>query len=328
VRPVPPVLARTVAVSTARLPQTAVVGGTIGPRHNTTALVIAQRPGVVTRLCVRQGQPVRAGQPVAFITYDLERERAARQPVAPVPAPAGQSVAAPPAPAPPATGEPASDDLEFHLQANAPAPAPPADAKASSPVTPAAPAVAKLPLPAPVPLCSPISGVVTRLYVHPGQHLARDFPVVATVMDTRQVELVAQVPAAAAQAVGRRVVLSPTRGGRSVRARVERVTRDQGRELATVVIPNPRGRLQAGAVLSGELRLGPDRVAVMVPWRAVCRDGAQRYVLVEGAQGRVVPRPVLVGGRHGPLVEVRSGLRPGERVLVVGNYRATRRAPG
>ena len=277
------------------------VGGMVVPRHNLSALVMAERPGTVAKLCVRTGQQVAAGQAIALLAYD------------PLP---GERPASPPPPAsasPPQQGEP-----QFHLQ-------PAGQGETAQPLAPAAaPAPAPpalVPPPAPSPLVSPIAGVVTRIWPREGQRVDPEFPVVAAVMDTRQVELVAQVPAAAAGTEGKRVVLSPAGGGRLVRGRVQQVSRGEGSQtLMTVLIPNPAGRLKAGMVLRGKVWLGPDRQAVMVPWRAVCRDGARRCLLVIAADGQVQTRPVVLGGKHGYLVEVISGVQPGERVLVVGNY--------
>lgn len=313
-----PVVAKPVKAATAVIENAVPLGGTVIPRRNLTALVMAEEPGVVAKLCVKEGQRVAAGQVLALVRYDSD------QPPAPVlqPQPVAKPIPAPPTPPAVTQAAPADqaaaagqDDAgpAFHLTPPV-EPAPPAEASPRPAVTPPPP-------PPGTPVTSPLAGVVVKLYPRAGERVEADFPMVAAVMDTRQVELVATAGPAAAAAVGRRVLLNPPDGGRAVRGRVTQVSRGgDGRTLVTVVIPNPRGRLKAGMVLEGKVRLGPSHRAVMVPWRAICRDGAERSVLVVEPSGAVRSQPVTLGRRQGYLIEVKTGLQPGQQVLVVGNY--------
>jgi Cu(I)/Ag(I) efflux system membrane fusion protein len=84
-------------------------------------------------------------------------------------------------------------------------------------------------------------------------------------------------------------------------------------------LPNPDGVLKpmmyAHAVLSA-----PDREVLAVPASALLNSGQRTVVLVERGEGRYEPRPVEIGQHGDEIVEIRSGLRAGERVVVSANF--------
>jgi membrane fusion protein, copper/silver efflux system len=57
-----------------------------------------------------------------------------------------------------------------------------------------------------------------------------------------------------------------------------------------------------------------------VPVSAVIDNGTRQVVLVERGEGRFEPRPVRLGARADGYVEVREGVREGERVVVTANF--------
>jgi multidrug efflux pump subunit AcrA (membrane-fusion protein) len=57
------------------------------------------------------------------------------------------------------------------------------------------------------------------------------------------------------------------------------------------------------------------RSVLAVPVRAVRREGGKSVVFVQD-DGRTVTRPVRVGWRDGPWIEIIDGVREGERVLL------------
>ena len=58
-----------------------------------------------------------------------------------------------------------------------------------------------------------------------------------------------------------------------------------------------------------------EREALVLPNRAVQRDGFERYVMVRGETG-LVRRSVSVGAREGPYTEIRQGVSAGEQVAL------------
>lgn len=96
------------------------------------------------------------------------------------------------------------------------------------------------------------------------------------------------------------------------------VDADTGAVSLRAEFPNPRRELLPGMFV--RLRF-PEAMAenvIRVPQRAV-QSGAQgQFVLIVGADGKVVPRPVTTGGMVGADFIITSGLKPGEQVIVNG----------
>jgi Cu(I)/Ag(I) efflux system membrane fusion protein len=53
---------------------------------------------------------------------------------------------------------------------------------------------------------------------------------------------------------------------------------------------------------------------------AVIDSGNRQVVIVDRGEGRFEPRPVKLGVRGDGLVEVREGLRAGEKIVVTANF--------
>lgn len=87
------------------------------------------------------------------------------------------------------------------------------------------------------------------------------------------------------------------------------------------VVPNPRTDLLGGQPVTVRLLLAWHEDVVVVPERALHREGAGAFVWVVGPDDRIEKRPVEPGPRHADDRVVRAGLDEGERV-VVGRSRA------
>ncbi|MBU6377754.1 MAG: efflux RND transporter periplasmic adaptor subunit [Gammaproteobacteria bacterium] len=77
------------------------------------------------------------------------------------------------------------------------------------------------------------------------------------------------------------------------------------------------GALRAGMFAEGRLGIGKAEVIVVPRQSVVFRDGYP-YVFVMGEGGKVLQRRIDTGPPQGERVEVRSGLKPGERVVARG----------
>ncbi|HET9934616.1 MAG TPA: efflux RND transporter periplasmic adaptor subunit [Polyangiaceae bacterium] len=83
--------------------------------------------------------------------------------------------------------------------------------------------------------------------------------------------------------------------------------------------PNPSGELRPE--MFGEVvLLGPPRQALRIPTDAVIDSGTERVVFVAVGEGKFEPRPVKVGESDGANIEIVSGLKAGERVVVRANF--------
>lgn len=88
------------------------------------------------------------------------------------------------------------------------------------------------------------------------------------------------------------------------------------------VFANPDLHLTPGTFARLRLVGSGSHQATMVPDEAIVSDQASKLVMTVDAEGTVVPRPVTLGPVVDGLRVVRSGLGPGDRVVVKGLQRA------
>ncbi|MDO9490247.1 MAG: efflux RND transporter periplasmic adaptor subunit, partial [Sphingomonadaceae bacterium] len=79
--------------------------------------------------------------------------------------------------------------------------------------------------------------------------------------------------------------------------------------------PNPRRILLPGEFVRARIEAGVRPDGILVPQRAVtlAADGAS--VMTVDAKGMAALRPVKVGELRGSLWEIKSGLKPGDKVI-------------
>lgn len=175
-------------------------------------------------------------------------------------------------------------------------------------------------------LTSPADAVVVDKPIVQGARFAPG-ETILRLADLSKVWLIANVPASSAGGVvvGQRATFqSPTLPGQTFEGRVtfvQPVIDPQTRTLGVrVELPNPAGVLRPG--LFGDVTLTRDTSAAVltVSRSAVLDSGTRQLVLVQIAEGRFEPRPVVVGERSGDMVEIREGVSEGERVVVSANF--------
>jgi membrane fusion protein, multidrug efflux system len=96
------------------------------------------------------------------------------------------------------------------------------------------------------------------------------------------------------------------------------VQTDTDTVTARAQLPNPDGVLNPGGIVGVIVERGKPRYALMVLQAAVLLDQAGHYVLVVNDAKKVEQRRITTGPEHGKDVEVASGLREGELVIVDG----------
>jgi membrane fusion protein (multidrug efflux system) len=119
-------------------------------------------------------------------------------------------------------------------------------------------------------------------------------------------------------AYGERVFEGVVRG---VDSRVDPVTRSV---QVRAILPNPDRSLRPGLLMQVELLIDP-RDAVTVPESALLQQGRGHFVMRLIGEGDALSAErvqVEVGTRKPGLVEIRSGLGPGERVITEGQDKA------
>jgi len=172
-------------------------------------------------------------------------------------------------------------------------------------------------------IASPLAGTVVRRAINPGEMaapgvplftVARIDPVDAT-LDLSETDL-GQVRAG--QPALLRVDAYPARVFQGV-VRAVAPSGDPRTRIfkVKVAVANPARALRPGMFARGEITVGRAVNALVIPRDAVSTDSGQPVVFV--ADGGVARRrTVTLGATAGPLVEVRGGLRLGDRVIVSG----------
>lgn len=163
-------------------------------------------------------------------------------------------------------------------------------------------------------LRAPYAGTVSRRSVDPGAFVSPGAPIV-TVEDASRLRIGVVVAPGVAAGLEPGAGVEGTVEGRTVVGRVEGTAPAPGALYrVNAVIENPRGDLPSGAAATLRLPQGT-RAAILVPQQALVREGDLTGVRISTEAGAVL-RWVRLGSPVGDQVEVLSGLRSGDRVLV------------
>jgi membrane fusion protein (multidrug efflux system) len=176
---------------------------------------------------------------------------------------------------------------------------------------------------------SPLTGVVARRGVEPGEIVGPGIPVF-TVVQINPVQVRVGVPETDIDrfAVGQRATVSiPSLGGAIVdgRVRVVGIAADPASRtyMVKIELPNPNHRIRPGMIAEVRVENDLQVQARTIPAEAVVRDadGITRVFVYEPAERRVHARRIEVGAAYGTEIEVRSGLTGDELVVVGGQNR-------
>lgn len=171
---------------------------------------------------------------------------------------------------------------------------------------------------------APVSGVIERRDVAPGEHVSRGAPLF-TLVRNDVLELAAAVPAAQAGNVQVGQTIRFSAGNRAVIGRVARIspTVDPASRSVTVYVqvPNRDNSLRGGTFATGRLVITSDSAAIVVPAGAIrFRANAAEPFVYRIANGALEQATVRVGyaDEGAGIVEIIEGLNVGDRI-VVGN---------
>jgi Cu(I)/Ag(I) efflux system membrane fusion protein len=87
-----------------------------------------------------------------------------------------------------------------------------------------------------------------------------------------------------------------------------------------IELANPGNLLKPGMFAEVELPVAARGAVITVPASAVIDSGTRRVVLVQSGEGRFEPREVKTGARSDQHIEVISGVKDGELVVVAANF--------
>jgi Cu(I)/Ag(I) efflux system membrane fusion protein len=172
---------------------------------------------------------------------------------------------------------------------------------------------------------SPVSGVVTAKNVVQGAHLMPgDAPFEVT--DLSEVWVLADAYAADLPKLkigAKASFTSPSLPGRTFNGRVafiDPVIDPQTRTAKVrLAFANPRGELRPETYGEAAFQGGSAR-GLRIPFSAVIDDGDRKVVFVDEEDGHFVPHQVELGAQDADWVEVKSGLKAGDRVADKANF--------
>jgi RND family efflux transporter MFP subunit len=179
-------------------------------------------------------------------------------------------------------------------------------------------------------LRSPIDGVILRRSVEVGSLAGPSAPAF-TVADTRRVKVVFGVPDVVVERLqlgGPLTIQAEALPGRRLIGKITRISpsADPSSRVFEVeaALPNPDGRMKVGMLATLQLGNTDPAQALFVPLAAVVRPpgdttGYAIYVVSDSAKHSTARlKPVTLGDLSGNQIAVRSGLQPGDRVIVRG----------
>ena len=112
--------------------------------------------------------------------------------------------------------------------------------------------------------------------------------------------------------------------GETIRGKVEFIEPELSEQTRTltvkIAVPNPDGRLRQGMFATVVFDPVLVRGALTVPTEAVLRTGRRSVVVTALGGGRFEPREVELGHSQRGLVEVRSGLAAGDRIVTSSQF--------
>ena len=173
---------------------------------------------------------------------------------------------------------------------------------------------------------SPISGFVLAKPAIEGQ-MAKAGEELFRIADLSQMWVVADVPEqdiAAIEAGARATITFRAFPGEPRQGRVTFVLHELDPKTRTakvrIEIANADHRLKHEMYADAVIETGGDAERLAVPASAVIDSGTRQVVLVDRGEGRFEPRAVKLGARGDGYVEVREGVKAGEKVVVAGNF--------
>ena len=175
-------------------------------------------------------------------------------------------------------------------------------------------------------ISAPFAGVLGLRQVSLGALVAPG-TVITTLDDDSTIRLDFTLPEAALSSIARGQAITATSDawpGVNFDGRIadidSRVDPDTRAVRVRAELPNSDGRLRQGMLLRVQVQL-PTRQALVLPELAVQQEAEQSSVFRVGADGTVAQVPVKLGTRREGVVEVVSGLKAGDRIVVEGTVK-------
>lgn len=180
-------------------------------------------------------------------------------------------------------------------------------------------------------ISAPVAGIVTRRWVEPGATVSEAVPILS-IAPAETMKLWVTLKSTDAKGIRPgmtahvKVNAFPQRDFRGKVTQVQEAANFSGDESSVEIeMPNPGGALKFGMPASVSLAAIERRDGIFIPGAALIEIQGERCLyVIEGGKAR--QRNITVGKNHDDKIEVVSGLRPGEAVIVSGIERLDRKS--
>ncbi len=88
--------------------------------------------------------------------------------------------------------------------------------------------------------------------------------------------------------------------------------------ITLISIDNSEGKLKPDMTANVTVTLKKKTGVLTVPVAAITRESGRKYVMLQGKDGKAIRREVKTGWKEGAYIEITSGLKEGDMVLVSG----------
>jgi multidrug efflux pump subunit AcrA (membrane-fusion protein) len=173
---------------------------------------------------------------------------------------------------------------------------------------------------------SPIDGVVTDRAVFPGDVAPAGVPLLI-VMNNSKVIVRLHIPQsdAAQLHLGDAATMQVPGFKKAIPAKVTVISPALDPNSTTVEVwveaDNPKGELKPGTSVTASIAAQTIPNALVIPDHAVLTaDNGGTYVMIVGSDSRAYSKKVRTGIQQGSMIQIRSGLKPGDQVIVNGAY--------
>ena len=173
-------------------------------------------------------------------------------------------------------------------------------------------------------LRSPINGIVDNTMPNAGEMAPPGMPI-ARVVNLESIKIQAEIPElySGAIAVGTPAAVSfDAVPGEQLNGKVtfvgSTVSAANRTMLIEILLPNPKGKIKPEMVAKVNLIRTKKSNAILVSENIVQLVDRDRYIVYVEKNGVAEERRVTIGGRQGNLVEIVSGLKVGESLIVSG----------
>lgn len=173
-----------------------------------------------------------------------------------------------------------------------------------------------------------MAGIISTVKIAPGQPVSPD-AVLMEIVDLSEVHAIAHVPehfAGRLKLTQKAHIRVPGYADRTFEARLEHLgavaNAESGTLEAAFHVPNPETLLRPGMRAEFSIIISSRANVMAVPREAVQGEGATRFVYIADYELKNAFRktPVVIGEQNDTMVEIVSGLLPGDQVVTRGAY--------